>query len=96
MAKGIDLFFFFSSPETLSFLIWKRLEFLANVNTLWVFSYWLTLPSHQTLLYAIILPNSPSTPVSCNASQDTTKGLFFVIGLRTDALNINEQIIYLK
>lgn len=30
---------FFSSPETLSFLIWKRLEFLANVNTLWVFSY---------------------------------------------------------
>lgn len=25
--KGIDLFFFFSSPETLSFLIWKRLEF---------------------------------------------------------------------
>ena len=94
MAKGID--FFFSSPETLSFLIWKRLEFLANVNTLWVFSYWLTLPSHQTLLYAIILPNSPSTPVSCNASQDTTKRLFFVIGLRTDALNINEQIIYLK
>ena len=31
--------FFFSSPETLSFLIWKRLEFLANVNTLWVFLY---------------------------------------------------------
>ena len=27
MAKGIGLFFFFSSPETLSFLIWKRLEF---------------------------------------------------------------------